>query len=445
MNSELKFNNVRTWTRAGSWGGSGGQDPPGASVNHAQAALNPIDCESTKQSSSLSSERAHICARKKNPMKSEILEVGFLTLFFPSLLLASGCSKANANPLEGAPPPTKVVADMDVALFNVDHPEQFPLVAATAKSTFPELVVTGTVTPDVSRNVPVVSLAAGRVTAIYAKVGDNVKKGQKLLSIRSDDVSGAFADYQKAQADQALSKSQLDRSQDLFNHGAISMNDLQVAINTDSKAKLDTKAKAEHVRLLGNDPSHPGAGVEVTAPQSGVITDQQVTMGAAVQGAGSTAFTISDISNVWVICDVYENDLSTVRMGDGAEIRLNAYPGQSFKGTISNIGAILDPNLRTAKVRIEVTNPGLMRLGMFATATFKGQAQETHSVIPSSAVLHLHDRDWVYVPAPNKQFRRVEIVSSKILPNGMQEIKSGITPGQQMVTNAVVLEHAIDK
>lgn len=389
--------------------------------------------------------RARICARKQDSMKNIRIDVGFLTLIFPSLFFAPGCSKANANPLDGAPPPTKVIADVDVALFRVDHPEQFPLVAATAKSTFPELVVTGTVNPDVSRNVPVVSLAAGRVTAIYAKVGDNVKKGQKLLSIHSDDVSGAFADYQKSVADQALSKSQLERSQDLYNHGALSMNDLQVALNTDSKAKLDTKAKAEHLRLLGNDPNHPGAGVEVVAPESGVITDQQVTMGAAVQGSSSTAFTISDISNVWVVCDVYENDLSTVRMGDSAEIRLNAYPGQSFKGTISNIGAILDPNIRTAKVRIEVANPGLMRLGMFATATFKGQAQETHSIVPASAVLHLHDRDWVYVPVPDKQFRRVEIVSSKVLPNGMQEIKSGIEPSQQMVANAVVLEHAIDR
>jgi len=131
---------------------------------------------------------------------------------------------------------------MDVALFNVDHPEQFPLVAATAKSTFPELVVTGTVTPDVSRNVPVVSLAAGRVTAIYAKVGDNVKKGQKLLSIRSDDVSGLLPTIKRPGRPSPF-QVQLDRSQDLFNHGAISMNDLQVAINTDSKAKLDTKAR----------------------------------------------------------------------------------------------------------------------------------------------------------------------------------------------------------
>jgi membrane fusion protein, heavy metal efflux system len=378
-------------------------------------------------------------------MKSVVSNISVLLVSLPTLLFASGCAKAHAETNSGAPPPAKVIADMDVALFSVDHPEQFPLASATAKSAFPELVVTGTVTPDVSRSVPVVSLAAGRITAIYAKVGDNVKKGQKLLSIRSDDVSGAFADYQKAGADEALAQAQLDRSKDLYNHGAISMNDLQVAVNTESKTKLDVKAKAEHLRLLGNDPSHPGAGVEVAAPVTGVITDQQVTMGATVQGAGSTAFTISDLSNVWIICDVYENDLAAIRMGDGAEVRLNAYPGQTFKGKISNIGAILDPNIRTVKVRIEVQNPGLMRLGMFATTTFKGQTQETHSIVPASAVLHLHDRDWVYVPAPNKQFRRVEVVSSKVLPNGMQEIKSGIEPGQQLVTNAVVLEHAIDK
>ena len=132
MNSLLKFNNVRTWTRTGSWGGTGGQDPPRANAKHARTAQNPIDCEATKQSYRDSNARARLCAGRKHPMKSVILEVGFLTLFFPSLLIASGCSKANANPLEGAPPPTQVVADMDVALFAVDHPEQFPLVSATA-------------------------------------------------------------------------------------------------------------------------------------------------------------------------------------------------------------------------------------------------------------------------------------------------------------------------
>ena len=151
------------------------------------------------------------------------------------------------------------------------------------------------------------------------------------------------------------------------------------------------RPSAEHLRLLGNDPDKPNSIVEIHAPISGVITDQQVTDAASVQAYGPNPFTISDLSSVWVVCDVHENELASVRLGDTAEIRLNAYPDQLFKGTISNIGAILDPNLRTAKVRMEVRNPGIMRLGMFVTATFRGQKQVTHTDIPSTAILHLHD------------------------------------------------------
>jgi cobalt-zinc-cadmium efflux system membrane fusion protein len=140
---------------------------------------------------------------------------------------------------------------------------------------------------------------------------------------------------------------------------------------------------------------------------------------------------------------VYENDLAGVKLGDTAEISLNAYPGRVFKGTVSNIGAILDPNIRTGKVRIEVRNPGIMRMGMFVKATFRGQIKETHTAVPAGAVLRMHDRDWVYVPAPGNKFRRLEVVSGDLLPGNLQEIKSGISPGQQVVTNALVLDHVI--
>ena len=155
--------------------------------------------------------------------------------------------------------------------------------------------------------------------------------------------------------------------------------------------------------------------------------------------------TISDLSHIWVVCDVYENDLANVGLGDTAEIRLNAYPGKVFKGWVSNIGAILDPSIRTAKVRIEMGNPGMMRIGMFVTATFHGQKQETHTMVPASAILHMHDRDFVYVAAPDKKFRRLEVVSGDLLPDhlNLQEIKSGLQPGQQVVTNALVLDHAL--
>src|SRR5450755_3345457 len=118
-------------------------------------------------------------------MRSTVLEFGLLLIAVPTLLTLDGCGNAQADPAKEEPPPSKVVQQVDLTLFSVDHPEQFPLATATEHPTASELVVTGTVSPDVSRSVPVVSLAAGRVTAIHARLGDNVKAGQVLLSIRS--------------------------------------------------------------------------------------------------------------------------------------------------------------------------------------------------------------------------------------------------------------------
>ncbi len=369
-----------------------------------------------------------------------------LVVLLVSLVALCGCGKVRADQAAEDPPPAKVSQAVDINLFAVDHPEQFPLAAATEHPTTSELVVTGAVTPDVSRNVPVVSLASGRVVAIHARLGDTVQKGQLLLTIRSDDVSGGYSNYRKALADETLVRTQLERAKDLYAHGAIALNDLQVAQDTEAKAKVDVETMAEHLRLLGNDPDKPVGMVDIFAPVSGVITDQQVTSASAVQAFNTPSpFTISDLSSVWVVCDVYENDLADVRPGDTAEIRLNAYPDRIFRGRVSNIGATLDPNIRTAKVRIEVQNPGIMRLGMFVKAAFHGQTKEMYTIVPATAVLHMHDRDFVFVPAPDKKLRRVEVVSGDLLPNdvSLQEIRSGLKPGQQVVANALVLDHVL--
>jgi membrane fusion protein, heavy metal efflux system len=364
---------------------------------------------------------------------------------FAATLIFAGCGNGKGNPATEAPPRVQVVQEQDLNVIQVDHPEQFPVAAAVAHDAASQLVVTGMVNPDVARTVPVISLASGRVVDIRARLGDTVKKGQILLRVRSDDVSGAFSDYRKALADEVLSRTQLERSKDLYARGAISLNDLQVAQDTESKANVDVETTAEHLRLLGNDPDHPTGLVDIYAPVSGVITDQQVTNAAGVQGLSSpNPFTISDLSYVWVVCDVFENDFPRVRLGETADIRLNAYPDQVLKGTISNIGAILDPSIRTAKVRIEVRNPGFMRPGMFATVTFHGLKKELHPAIPASAILHLHDRDWVYVPADDNKFRRMEVVSGETLPNQMQEIVSGLQLGQKVVTNALGLQNTVD-
>ena len=366
------------------------------------------------------------------------------TLSFAAIASA-GCGSSKANPQQEAPPPAQVEPDQSLNIIQVDHPEQLQLVAATSRTSRSELPVTGVVAPDVSRNVPVVSLASGRVIEIDARLGDTVQKGQLLLKVRSDDISGGYSEYRKAVADEQLAGAQLDRAKDLYAHGAMSLNDYQVALDTEQKAKVDLETTAEHLRLLGSDPNTPNAYVEIHAPASGVITDQEVTEAGAIQAFGTNPFTISDLSDVWVICDVYENNLSSIRLRDSADIRLNAFPDRVIQGKVSNIGAILDPNIRTAKVRIQVHNPGMMRLGMFATATFHGQTQETHTVVPASAVLHLRDTDWVFLTRPDKKFQRTQVKAGAMLPGDMQEVLSGLNPGTQVVRNALTLENMVEQ
>ena len=377
-------------------------------------------------------------------MKSVRLGFGAMLMVMAASMAATGCKSDKVDAAAEAPPPAKVVPDFNATLFSVDHPENFPLAAATEHRAPVKLTVTGTVNPDIARTVPVISLASGRIVGIYARLGDVVKKGQLLLKLRSDDISSGFANYQMAVADETLTRAQYERSQELYKHGAIALNDLQVAQDTEDKAKVAMDTAAEHLRLLGSSTDHPSGIVDITAPVSGVITDQEVTNAAGVQSLGTSPFTISDLSTVWIVCDVYENDLPSVHTGDPAEITLNAYPGQMFKGAVSNILPILDPSIRTGKVRIEVRNPGFMKVGMFVTATFRGQKDVVNVAVPASAILHLHDRDWVYVPTSGNRFRRVMVAGGDALPGGMQEIKSGIQTGQQVVTNPLALQNEID-
>jgi len=372
----------------------------------------------------------------------------FLSTALFSMLAFSlvACNHGQPDPKAEAPPKAVVEPDLDANNFKVDHPEQFPLVAAVEHKAVPALNVTGVVQPDISRAVPAVSLAAGRVVEIKARLGDVVKKGQILLRVQSNDVSGAYQTYLKAVNDERLARVQLERAQILYEKGAVAKSALEQAEAAEQDAKADLQHAIEGLRVLGIDQDHPSEIVDIVAPISGIISDQQVTNASGVQGLGSpNPFTISDLSYVWIVCDVYENDLDAVRVGDSADIRLNAYPNRVFKGRIDNILPVLDPSLRTAKVRIEVQNPGLMRIGMFVTATFYGKQPETQSAVPASAILHLHDREWVYLPLGNAHFKRVEVVTGSMLPGKQQEIVSGIKAGDQVVSNALDLQNTVEQ
>jgi cobalt-zinc-cadmium efflux system membrane fusion protein len=366
-----------------------------------------------------------------------------------SLLLA-GCERKvtaqETTPRGTGPAPTTVEPDMDANNFKVDHPERFQLATAGEHTATSALDVTGVVSPDVSLQVPAPSLATGRIVEIDARLGDTVKKGQLLFKVRSTDISGAFSDYRQAIKNEQLTKVQLDRANLLLEAGAIPRSAQEVAQNAEDDALIVLETTKEHLHVLGSDPDHPTGIVEVTAPVSGVITDQEITDASGVQAlTPPNPFTISDISHVWIICDVYENDMAQVHLGEYADIHLAAYLNRILKGRISNILPIIDPNIRTAKVRLEVENPGLMRLGMFVTATFHGLTQEKHASVPATAILHLHDREWVYTPLQNGHFRRLEVVGGDMLPGNLQEVVSGLKPGDQIVLNALVFQDTVEQ
>ena len=373
-------------------------------------------------------------------------------LLAASLLLAlSGCKSSSQG--DGAPPPAQVVEVPDMNLITIGNADlpKFPLVAVDQMQAPSKLSVTGSVFPDVAREVPVISLANGRVVDIKTRLDDNVKKGQLLFSVQSPDISTAFDSYLKAVNDEQLANKAFLRAKDLFDHGAVSQAMLEQAEIAEKDAQADLAAAEEQLKLYGVDKNHPSSIVNVYAPVSGVIIGQNITNAAAagVTLSGSaTAFTIADLSSVWILCDVYENDLPKVRVGQQAQIKVDAYPDHPLTGRISDIGPVLDPAIRTAKVRVEVANPGFLKLGMFATATFTSLQKQSFAVVPADAILHLHDRDWVYVPAGGNRFRRVEVRAGDVVAGSRQQIlpipgqTPSIAPGDKVVTNALLLDAA---
>jgi cobalt-zinc-cadmium efflux system membrane fusion protein len=369
------------------------------------------------------------------------------------LLSLAGCSHPDRAVREAkeAPPSNPVEIETDGSnLVQVDQPQRFPLVSTTGRQLASTLQVTGTVNPDVSREIPVLSLANGRVVALDVGLGDYVHKSQLVMTVESPDVTNAFDAYLKAVNDEHLTNVTLVRDKLLYDKGAIAQSQLQAAQDGEDDAKADLTAADQQLKILGVDKNHPSDIVKVYAPATGVIISQNVTAAGAagITFAGSAgSLTIADLSHVWVVCDVYENDLAQVHLGEHADITLTAFPGKTFSGTISDVGAQLDPNLRTAKVRIQVQNPGfLLRIGMFATATLTTSRPQITAAVPANAVLQLHDRSYVFVPSGSSgSFRRVQIKLGRALDKNFIEVQSGLNIGQQVVSNALDLQNTADQ
>lgn len=398
------------------------------------SSLDPCPCSGHKRS--LGAQQAPLAVPRPERQQAASLEAAWLLLFVLLCILFPGLACSH----DSAAAPSKSPVTLDPDVYETDAPALFKTAKAETRALPTEVTANGTVTPDVNRTIHVTSLGGGRVIDLKVKLGDAVKKGQTLLVISSPDLAAAMSDYQKARVDEVLAHKALDRAQLLYDRGAIATKDLETAQDAEDKAKVDVETAEHHVQVLGADPAHPSPLIDLKAPVAGTIVEQNVAGSEGVKSLDNTPnlFTIADLSQVWVVCDVFENDLGEVHLEDSAEIRLAAFPGRAFHGRVADISRVLDPNTRSAKVRIVLGNEdGSLRPGMFAVAKFRSRKLQERVVVPSTAIMRLHDKDWVFRKESDKRYRKVSVQADGLAPDGLQEIHEGVKPGDEVVTNAL--------
>jgi membrane fusion protein, heavy metal efflux system len=302
----------------------------------------------------------------------------------------------------------------------------------------------GVVEPNAYREVAVTPLVAGRVTRVSAELGANVRRGQTLAQIYSPELAEAQTKYVSAKAMLEAHDRELQRTQKLVEIGAASRQEMerihaehaaQTAAVESARSQLELLGvSASAIDALGSG-SKVNATTSVPAPIDGVITERAANVGLNVDQA-TPLFTVVDLSTVWIIADVYEKDFSRVRVGNDATVTTSAYPGLSLRGRISYIDPQVNPETRTAKVRVEVPNPrGDLRLGMYADVVVTGAPGASVPVVPRSAVQNVGDRTVVYLANPKEpgQFTEREVRLGETAGEQV-EVTAGLRPGDAVVT-----------
>jgi cobalt-zinc-cadmium efflux system membrane fusion protein len=327
-------------------------------------------------------------------------------------------------------------------LFSVPQDQLAHLQIYTVVPTSMERVLRlpGTVAYNGFTTTPVISQVSGPVGRIVVVPGQVVRAGQPMLFVSSPDFAQLRSNYIKANDAHALAHKNYARAQDLYAHHAIAERDLQAAESAEIQAQADLEAAEQSLRIVGiTDPAalakSQSPQVPVPAPISGEVVDRLVAPGQLLQGGNTQCFTISDMSTVWVMVNVYQQDLSTVKVGDVARIQSDAYP-DVFSGKISYIGAALDPNTRTLQARVETQNPHeKLKKDMYVTATLHAGTIKDAIAVPDAAVLRDNDNEpFVYVNQGENRFgeRPVRVGESS---DGKTEIVSGLKPGDRVVAD----------
>jgi cobalt-zinc-cadmium efflux system membrane fusion protein len=301
------------------------------------------------------------------------------------------------------------------------------------------LRLTGAVAYNAFKTTPVITQVGGPVSRILVVPGQRVRQGQPMLEVTSPDYSQLLDTYLKVRETFRLADKNYARAQDLFQHNAISERDLLQAESDRNQAQADVNASEQAMKILGiKNPDNLAKGpstaeIPVIAPIAGEVVERQVSPGQVIQAGQTQAFTISDLSTVWVLANVYQNDLSSVHVGDDVVVETDAY-AQIFHGRISYLSAALDPNTRTLQARIVVDNPGeKLKRDMYCTVTVTAGSISNALAVPDAAVLRDDENQpFVYVATTANQFAR-RAVSIGQSQNGTTQILSGLSAGDRIV------------
>ncbi len=352
----------------------------------------------------------------------------------------------------GAPPPPAASARAsDAPLSDVVVPlgqaavERAGIVVAPVASGMSgtELRLPGVVEPNAYRQVVVTPLVAGRVTKIGPALGDRVRRGQTMAEIYSPALAEARTRYVSAQAMLDAHDRELQRTRKLVEIGAASRQEMEKIHAEHAAQTAAVQSARSQLELLGVSApalenmaaSHDvSATTNIPAPIDGVVTERGANVGLNVDQA-TKLFTVVDLSTVWVVANLYENDLSRVRVGSEATITTSARPASTLRGRVSYIDPQVSADSRTARVRIEVPNRGELRLGMYADVMVAGASGTSSPGVPRSAVQNVGDRTVVYLANPKEPGKFVEREVRLGHTSGEHvDVVSGVQPGDVVVT-----------
>jgi cobalt-zinc-cadmium efflux system membrane fusion protein len=355
------------------------------------------------------------------------------------LLTLAGCD--SGSPAES----TGAKNSNDAELFTIPQNQMAHVQVLTVQPTTltRTLRLTGAVAYNSFRTTPVITQISGPVSRVAVVPGQRVSKGEPMLYVASPDYSQLRTNYLKARDAYALAQKANARAQDLYQHQAIAEQSVEQAESAEVQASGDLASAQAALKVMGiSDPdalvkAPPSFEVPVRAPISGLVVEQDVSAGQLVQPGATQCFMISDVSSVWVLVNVYQNDLPYVRVGDTVAIQTDAYP-ETFHGKISYVAASLDPSTRTLQARIETPNPGeKLKKDMYVVATVNAGAIKNAIALPDAAVLRDSDsqnQPFVYAAVGSGQFGRRPVTVGESL-NGQTEITSGLKAGDQVIGN----------